>query len=128
MAGLIARDAMMDPASQGFAQMMAAMKPTFDTAMAFFWIVSNGNDRAAHLSAGRAYVRANLAATAAGVAMQPFSQALQGFPQMAESYAELEAALAPAAGKRVQMFAPLGFAPDLPGGPRWPLASRPVTA
>jgi hypothetical protein len=128
LAGLVSREAMLDPASQGFKQMMAAMRPGFDTAMAFFWIATEGNDRMGQLAAGRAYVRANLAATAEGVAMQPLSQALQEFPEMADSYAELAAALSPAPGHRVQMFARLGYAPAVPGSPRWPLDTRIRTA
>lgn len=128
LAGLISRESMGDPTSSGFRSMMDAMKPPFDTAMGFFWIATAGNDRQAQIAAGRAYLRANLAATAEGVAVQPFSQALQEFPEMAASYDELTAELAAPAGMRVQMFVRAGFAPLAKGSPRWPLASRVVVA
>ncbi len=124
LAGLLSRSAMMDPSSRGFAGMMDAMRPSFDTAMAFLWIVTPDNSRTAQLAAGASYLRANLAATAEGIAMQPFSQALQEFREMEASYAELEERLAPPAGARVQMFARLGFAAAPKGSPRWPLDSR----
>lgn len=128
VAGLLSRDAMADPSSSGFQSMLSAQKPQFDTAMAFFWIATERNDRQAQLEAGRSYLRANLAATRLGVAMQPFSQALQEYPEMAPNFAELEAALAPPRGARVQMFARLGYAAPPPGSPRWPLSSRIVKA
>lgn len=128
LTGLISRDSMADPASSGFQSMMDAMKPTFDTAMGFFWIATPGNDRWAQIAAGRAYVRANLAATGEGIAVQPFSQALQEFAEMRKSHEELAAALNAPEGMRVQMFVRVGFAPVAKGSPRWPLASRIVQA
>ena len=122
--GLLSREGMAQFGSAGHQAMMDAQKPQFDTAMAFIWIATEGNDRLAQVSAGRAYLRANLAATARGVAMQPFSQALQEYPEMASSYAELANALAPRASDRVQMFARLGYAPLPAQSPRWPLATR----
>lgn len=50
---------------------------------AFYWLVSEGNGRVAQVQAGRAYVRAQLAATAQGLSMQPLSQALQEYPEQA---------------------------------------------
>ena len=48
----------------------------FETGSGYFWIASRGNARAAQSDSGRAYVRAHLQATAAGVDMHPLSQAL----------------------------------------------------
>lgn len=124
LAGLLSRQSMAQPGSAGHQAMVDALRPQFDTAMAFFWIATDGNDRLAQVSAGRAYLRANLAATARGIAMQPFSQALQEYPEMAQSYAELNAALAPRRGERVQMLARMGYAAPPPASPRWPLESR----
>lgn len=128
LVGLVSRDSMADPSSMGFQSMMDAMKPPFDTAMGFFWIATEDNDRQAQIAAGRAYVRANLAATGEGVAVQPLSQALQEFPEMAASYDELAAELAAPAGMRVLMFVRTGYAAPVKGSPRWPLASRLVQA
>jgi hypothetical protein len=58
---------------------------------AFFWMVSEGNDRKTQVNTGRAYVRAQLAATAQGLSMQPLSQALQEYPEQARPYAEIHA-------------------------------------
>jgi hypothetical protein len=123
LTGLLSREGMAQFGSAGHQAMMDAQKPQFDTAMAFLWIATEGNDRVAQVSAGRAYLRANLASTARGVAMQPFSQALQEYPEMAPSYAELANALAPRASDRVQMFARLGYAPLPAQSSRWPLAT-----
>jgi hypothetical protein len=110
--------------SAGHQAMVDSQKPQFDTAMAFLWIATEGNDRFAQISAGRAYLRANLAATARGIAMQPLSQALQEYQEIAPSYAELANVLAPRGSDRVQMFARLGFAAPPAQSPRWPLATR----
>lgn len=124
LTGLLSREGMAQFGSADHQAMMDAQKPQFDTAMAFLWISTEGNDRVAQISAGRAYLRANLAATARGIAMQPFSQALQEYPEMAPSYSELAEALAPHALDRVQMFARLGYAAAPAQSPRWPLATR----
>lgn len=124
LTGLLSRDGMAQFGSAGHQAMMDAQKPQFDTATAFLWIATEGNDRLAQISAGRSYLRANIAATARGIAMQPLSQALQEYPEMASSYVELANALAPGTSERVQMFARLGFAVPPAQSPRWPLSTR----
>lgn len=91
---------------------------------AFFWLVSEGNARHTQVEAGRAYARAQLAATAQGLAMQPLSQALQEYPEQAGPYADVHALLqAPRPQRTVQMWARLGHAPAVGPAPRRPLAS-----
>lgn len=124
LAGLLSREGMGQSGSAGHKAMVDAQKPQFDTAMAFLWIATEGNDRPSQISAGRAYLRANLAATALGIGMQPLSQALQEYPEMASSYSELKNALVPNDSDRVQMFARLGFAEPPVPSPRWSLATR----
>lgn len=86
---------------------------------AFFWMVTEGNDRATQINAGRAYVRAQLAATAVGLSMQPLSQALQEYPEQAGPYAEIHQLLgAPAPRFTVQMWTRLGYAPVIQPSPR----------
>ncbi len=86
---------------------------------AFFWLVTEGNDRQTQINAGRAYVRAQLAATAAGLSMQPLSQALQEYPEQAQPYADIHALLqAPSPRYTVQMWARLGYAPPIGPSPR----------
>jgi hypothetical protein len=91
----------------------------------FLWIVSEGNDRATQVRAGRAYARAQLAATAHGVAMQPLSQALQEYPEQAGPYAQIHRLLdAATPGHTVQMWARVGHAPEVPPAPRRGLAAH----
>jgi hypothetical protein len=86
---------------------------------AFFWMVTEGNTRSIQVNAGRAYVRAQLAATAHGLGMQPLSQALQEYPEQAQPYADIHALLqAPPPRDTVQMWARLGYAPAVGPSPR----------
>lgn len=85
----------------------------------FFSMVTEGNDRRTQVSAGRAYVRAQLAATARGLSMHPLSQALQEYPEVAGPYARIHALLkAPAPRFTVQMWTRLGHAPAVGPSPR----------
>jgi hypothetical protein len=96
---------------------------------AFFWMVTEGNDRKTQVNAGRAYARAQLAATAQGLAMQPLSQALQEYPEQAKPYADIHALLqAPPPRYTVQMWARLGYAPTVGPAPRRGLQSHLITA
>jgi hypothetical protein len=86
---------------------------------AFFWMVSDGNDRRTQVNAGRAYVRAQLAATAQGLSMHPLQQALQEYPEQAGPYAAIHQLLgAQPPGQTVQMWARLGYAPVVGPAPR----------
>ena len=86
---------------------------------AFFWMLTQGNDRATQVNAGRAYVRAQLAATAAGLSMHPLQQALQEYPEQAGPYAEIHRLLgASSTGQTVQMWTRLGYAPAVGPAPR----------
>ncbi|MBI5275063.1 MAG: twin-arginine translocation pathway signal protein [Burkholderiales bacterium] len=92
---------------------------------AFFWMASEGNDRATQVNAGRAYVRAQLAATAHGLAMQPLSQALQEYPEQAKPYAQVHELFGAKPPQQVvQMWARLGHGPAIGPSPRRALSSR----
>lgn len=96
-----------------------------DTTPAFFWLVTEGNDRITQINSGRAYARAQLAATAAGLSMQPLSQALQEYPEQVVPYTEIHQLVdAPAPRFTVQMWARLGYAPVIEPSPRRGLASH----
>lgn len=96
---------------------------------AFFWLVTEGNERATQVNAGRAYVRAQLAATAAGLSMHPLSQALQEYPEQAEPYAQIHRLVdAPAPRSTVQMWARLGYAPAIEPSPRRGLDAHILTS
>ena len=90
-----------------------------DSTPAFFWMITEGNDRKTQVNAGRAYVRAQLAATLHGLSMQPISQALQEYLEMARPYAAIHQLLdAPPPAYTVQMWARLGYAPAIGPAPR----------
>lgn len=92
---------------------------------AFFWMITEGNGRKTQLSAGMAYVRAQLSATANGLSMQPISQAIQEYPEQAKPYAEIHNLLGASTPRyTVQMWARLGYAPGIGPSPRRGLAEH----
>jgi hypothetical protein len=123
LAGLMSRAAAADPTSMAYRQGLAAVYANADTAMGHVWLVSDGNTRADQIAAGRDWLRLNLAATAAGIAIQPLSQALQEYPEMAALYAQTHQRLAPGGGT-VQMLARVGYGPTVGPSPRWPLEAK----
>ncbi len=92
---------------------------------AFFWMITEGNGRTVQINAGRAYVRAQLAATSKGLSMQPLSQALQEFPEMKKPYADIRQLLdASQPTRTVQMWTRLGYAPVISPSPRRGIAEH----
>jgi hypothetical protein len=122
--GLISREALLDPTSEANKQGAAMWKKMADAAPAFFWIASADNTRATQIAAGRAYARANLAATARGLSIHPWSMALQEYPEMAALYAEQQAMLNATAAAPVQMLARIGYAKPVDPAPRRGLAAH----
>ena len=89
----------------------------FETGSGYLWMASKGNSRRLQLAAGRAYVRAHLQATAAGVDMHPLSQALQEFVEVKPQYDALHGLLGfDPATTTVQMLARVGYGTS-PAGP-----------
>jgi hypothetical protein len=84
---------------------------------------TRGNARADQIEAGRRWLRLNLAATGAGLALRPVSQALQEYEAVRPIRDEIHARFA-APGETVQMLGLLGYAPRTPRTPRWPLEAR----
>ena len=121
--GLFTREGVVDPDSFGFRQGVAAVLANTETAMGHVWMVSEGNTRSDQINAGRDWLRVNLACTAEGLGFQPLSQALQEYPEMDALYAETHARLAPNGGT-VQMLARIGYGPEVPVSPRWPLEAK----
>ena len=78
------------------------------------WLTTGGNTRADQIQAGRAHMRVDLAAAAAGLAIHPVSQLLQEYSEMAELNARFRAATGTVAPATVQMRFRLGYA-DRPG-------------
>lgn len=115
--------AAMRPGQPGHAFALRQYEAMLGATNAYAWLTTPGNSRAEQLAAGRDWLRLNLAATEAGLAMQPVSQALQEFPEMAGPYAEVPRLLN--ATGTVQMLGRLGFATrPAPPTPRWPAESR----
>ena len=117
------REGTLDASSSMFKEGMKAVLAQADTAMAHLWLVTDGNSRADQISAGRDWVRLNLATTAEGVGIQPLSQALQEYPEMADLYNQVHTLFAKDGGT-VQMLGRLGYADEVRASPRWPLEAK----
>lgn len=128
MAGIISRDALDTPGSTAYQQGLDMFDPIIHSARGFAWLISLANRRADQIAAGRAWVRMNLAATAAGVAIHPLSQALQEFPEMRGPYHAVHQALSAGDGSTVQMLGRIGYADSVDPTPRWPLETHLVAA
>lgn len=117
--GLFDRSRAPAPGDRATAGQIEQFDTRIDGTPAFYWLVTEGNDRLMQVRAGRAWARAQLAATAHGLAMQPISQALQEYPEVAAPYRAIHELLgAPAPRFTVQMWARLGHAPAVPPAPR----------
>ncbi len=82
----------------------------FETGSGYLWIAARDTSRAAQVAAGRAYVRAHLAATAAGLDMHPLSQALQEFAEVRGPYEAMHRRLGlDPARTPLQMLARVGY-------------------
>ena len=125
--GMFSREVALDQSSMAYQEGLNAVFANTDTAMGHLWQVTPANTRADQIAAGGDWLRLNLAATAQGLAMQPLSQALQEYPEMAALYAQIHDALAPGGGT-VQMFARIGYGPDIAPSPRWPLDAKIMNA
>ncbi len=122
--GLVNRTQMADPQSTAFKQGLDMYHGLMHSAMGHVWVVTHDNNRTEQLEAGREWVRLNMRANTAGVAIHPLSQALQEYVEMAPLYAEIHDKLAIEAPKRLQMFARIGYGPSVSPSPRWPVESR----
>ena len=117
--GLFDRTQAPAPGDSNIAAQIKEFNAKLATTPAFFWLTTQGNSRSAQVLSGRAYARAQLAATAHGLSMQPLSQALQEYPEQAQPYAAIHKLVdAPAATHTVQMWARLGYAPPVAPSPR----------
>lgn len=124
--GFMNREAALDTSSQVYQGGIQYITENSMTAMGFIWLLSETNSRIDQINAGRDWVRMNLAATSIGLAMQPMSQALQEYPEMTKEYDEIHQRLAPG-GETVQMFARVGYGPDVAPSPRWTLENKIIT-
>lgn len=117
--GLFDRSKASAPDDPGIGAQITGFNEAIAATPAFFWMVTQDNQRTTQVEAGRAYVRAQLAATAAGLSMHPLQQALQEYPEQQAHYQRIHQLLgATAPGNTVQMWARLGYAPPTTPSPR----------
>ncbi len=121
--GYFTREAALDPSTAAYQQGYEAVIANCETAMGHVWLNTPTNTRLDQLTAGRDWLRVNLAGTALGLGTQPLSQALQEYAEMAALYARVHELLAPDGGT-VQMLARLGYGPQVPPSPRWRLEEK----
>ena len=84
---------------------------------------TKGNSRIEQIDAGRRWLRLNLAATGAGLALRPVSQALQEYPGVKQQFDEIHSKFA-GEGETLQMLGLLGYGERVDRSPRWPLEKR----
>jgi hypothetical protein len=121
--GMASASAQADPTSVAFRSTMDMYRAMLAATPAYVSMVTPGNARSDQIAAGRRWMRLNLTTTALGLALHPVSQALQEYPEMAEPFARAHDLLAEP-GETVQMLGRLGYGPDAPRSPRWPLEAR----
>ncbi len=123
LTGLLTHEAAADPNNPGTRANVEQTADAILGAPAFAVQTTHTNTRLDQIAAGRDWLRLNLAATGAGLALRPVSQALQEFPQMRAQYDAVHRIAAPRGGT-VQMLGLLGYAPRTPRTPRWPLEAK----
>ena len=121
--GMFSREAALDKNGMAYQEGLNAVLANTDTAMGHIWLVTDTNTREDQIRTGADWLRMNLAVTAEGLGMQPLSQALQEYPEMAAHYTKLHERLAPGGGT-VQMLSRIGYGPQVPVSPRWPLDAK----
>jgi len=123
LTGVMTRETLLNRESTVFQQGLGAVLANSETAMGHLWMVTRGNSRRDQIGAGADWLRVNLACTAEGLGFQPLSQALQEYPEMAAHYDTVHTRLAPEGGT-VQMLARIGYGPEVPVSPRWPVDAK----
>lgn len=127
LAGVVSRAAQADPESAGFKEGVNIYSEMLAATPAYAVLTSDTNSRADQIQAGRRWLRLNLATTKTGLSLHPVSQCLQEYPEMAPHYARAHQLMA-APGQTVQMLGRLGYGPETPRTPRWPLEAKLKTA
>lgn len=125
--GVLTREAFAAPGRPGYEEMVQRYTPMLAATNAYVFCTGPAVGRAAQLAAGAQWLRLNLAATAAGLALHPVSQALQEYPEMAASFGAVHGALGVAGAERVQMLGRIGFLREgdrAPPTPRWLAETR----
>jgi hypothetical protein len=128
LTGQVTRAKMATPGSIAHNSVIDRYRPTLASGMAYSWIITDSNTRQDQLLAGQAWVRVNLEATRQNLGFHPISQALQEYEEMQAEYAKVHTMLGAKPGQCVQMLARLGHGETIGKTPRWPLATKLMTA
>ena len=127
--GLFDRSKAPKPDDSATVDQIERFNKNLESTPGFLWMVTEGNDRTSQVNAGRAYVRAQLAGTAHGIAMQPLQQALQEYTEQQLPYTQIHSLLnAPSPRCTVQMWARLGVGPSIEPAPRRGLEAQIIKA
>ena len=117
--GLFDRSKAPKPDDSATVDQIENFNKNLDATPGFLWMITQGNGRTTQVNAGRAYVRVQLTGTAHGISMQPLQQALQEYPEQQGPYEEIYKLLdAPSPRYTVQMWARLGYGPQIEPAPR----------
>jgi hypothetical protein len=125
--GQLDRAGQSDRASASFQYSKTIYQTMLDATPAYAVITTQANSRADQIAAGARWLRLSLACAEQGVLIHPVSQSLQEYAEMAAPFAEIHDMLAPENGT-VQMLGRLGYGPEMPQSPRWPMESRLLNA
>lgn len=123
LARLLTRQDQNDPSSAGYKQSVDLYRDMLMATPAYAVLTTPGNTRADQIAAGRRWLRLNLTTTQTGLALHPVSQSLQEYPEMASHFAAVHDLLAEP-GHTVQLLGRLGYGPQTPPSPRWPLEAK----
>lgn len=127
LTGLMSRELLQDPDSTGSREGAKIYSEMLAATPAYACLTSVTNTRLEQLDSGRRWLRLNLKCTELGVSLHPVSQCLQEYPEMAPHYARAHDLLA-TNGQTVQMLGRLGYGPETPRTPRWPLEAKLMNA
>lgn len=121
--GVFTREKSADPNHPGSQAAIQDIAHAIAGAPGFVVSTTPGNTRADQIAAGAQWLRLNLAATGAGLAVRPVSQALQEYEEVRAPYTAIHERFAKP-GETVQMLGLLGYAARTPRTPRWPLEAK----
>lgn len=123
--GLFDRSKAPKPDDSATVDQIKIFNKNLESTPGFLWMVTEDNERRTQVNAGRAYVRVQLAGTAHGISMHPLQQALQEYPEQQIPYTEIHNLLdAPRPRYTVQMWARVGYGPQIEPAPRRGLSAQ----
>ena len=122
LVGVFTREAASDADNPGSRSAIEGTASAILAAPAITLGVTPGNTRQDQMAAGADWLRLNLAATGAGLALRPVSQALQEYDEVRPYHDLVQTRFG--GGGTVQMLGLLGYGERTPRTPRWPLESR----